>query len=41
MSARIVISEFMDAAAVARLEARYEVDYRPMLVDDPAALEAA
>ena len=31
----------MDAAAVARLEARYDVDYRPKLVDDPAALEAA
>ena len=41
MSARIVISEFMDAPAVARLAARYDVDYRPKLVDEPRALEAA
>jgi (S)-sulfolactate dehydrogenase len=39
--ARIVISEFMDAPAVETLRARFEVDYRPKLVDDPAALEAA
>ena len=38
---RIVISEFMDAPAVARLAARYDVDYRPKLVDEPRALEAA
>ena len=41
MSARIVISEFMDAPAVARLAERFDVDYRPRLVDDPIALEAA
>ena len=41
MSARIVISEFMDAPAVARLAARFEVDYRPQLVDDQRALQAA
>ena len=41
MSARIVISEFMDAPAVARLASRFEVDYRPKLVDDPGELEAA
>lgn len=38
MSARIVISEFMDAAAVARLEAAADVTYDPTLVDDPARL---
>jgi len=38
---RIVISEFMDAPAVARLEQRFEVDYRPQLVDDGPALTAA
>jgi (S)-sulfolactate dehydrogenase len=38
---RIVISEFMDAPAVARLAAQFEVDYRPTLVDDGAALAAA
>lgn len=38
---RIVISEFMDASAVARLAERFEVDYRPQLVDDAAALAAA
>jgi (S)-sulfolactate dehydrogenase len=41
VSSRIVISEFMDAVAVARLAARYDVDYRPKLVDEPRALEAA
>jgi len=41
MSARIVISEFMDAPAVARLAQRFDVDYRPKLVDDAPALEAA
>ena len=41
MSDRIVISEFMDAPAVKRLEERFDVDYRPKLVDDVAALEAA
>ena len=38
---RIVISEFMDAPAVACLEQRFEVDYRPQLVDDAGALAAA
>ncbi len=38
---RIVISEFMDAPAVATLSARFDVDYRPTLVDDARALEAA
>ena len=38
---RIVISEFMDAAAVARLRERFDVDYRPQLVDEPAALAQA
>ena len=41
MTSRIVISEFMDAPAVARLQQRFDVDYRPKLVDDPAGLEAA
>ena len=41
MAARIVVSEFMDAPAVEALKRRFEVDYRPKLVDDPAALEAA
>jgi len=41
MKARILICEFMDAPAVERLAARFDVDYRPKLVDDPAALEAA
>jgi len=41
VSARIVISEFMDAPAVARLAARFDVDYRPKLVDDERALEGA
>jgi (S)-sulfolactate dehydrogenase len=39
--ARILISEFMDAPAVDRLRARFDVDYRPKLVDDAAALAAA
>lgn len=34
----IVISEFMDDAAVARLKARFDTDYDPGLVDDPGAL---
>ncbi|HEX3097249.1 MAG TPA: hydroxyacid dehydrogenase [Usitatibacter sp.] len=38
---RIVISEFMDAPAVAALRGRFEVDYRPKLVDDAAALASA
>jgi (S)-sulfolactate dehydrogenase len=41
MSARIVISEFMDQPAVDRLAARFEVDYRPRLVSEAAALQAA
>jgi (S)-sulfolactate dehydrogenase len=41
MAARIVISEFMDAPAVEALRRRFDVDYRPKLVDDPGALEAA
>ncbi len=41
MAARIVISEFMDAPAVEALAKRFEVDYRPELVDDAAGLEAA
>jgi (S)-sulfolactate dehydrogenase len=41
MAARIVISEFMDAPAVETLRARFDVDYRPKLVDDAGALEAA
>src|SRR3954464_10706579 len=38
---RILISEFMDAPAVATLRARFDVDYRPKLVDDAAGLAAA
>jgi (S)-sulfolactate dehydrogenase len=38
---RIVISEFMDAPAVARLAERFEVDYRPELVDDAGSLASA
>ena len=34
--ARIVISEFMDERAVARLAARHDVLYDATLVDDPA-----
>lgn len=41
MSARILISEFMDQPAVDRLARRFDVQYRPKLVDDAAALEAA
>ena len=40
MSARILISEFMDGPAVDFLRQRFEVDYRPTLVDDGAALES-
>ena len=38
---RIVISEFMDPPAVQVLSQRFDVDYRPQLVDDAKALEAA
>jgi (S)-sulfolactate dehydrogenase len=41
MKKRIVISEFMDAPAVERLRSAFDVDYRPTLVDDGAALTAA
>ena len=41
MAARIVISEFMDQPAVDGLAAAFDVDYRPKLVDDPAALAKA
>ena len=41
MNARIVISEFMDAPAVERLKERFDVDYRPKLVDDAGALAQA
>lgn len=41
MKQRIAITEFMDEAAVRRLAARFDVDYRPELADDAAALEAA
>ena len=41
MPAHIVITEFMDAPAVEKLKARFDVDYRPKLADDPAALETA
>jgi (S)-sulfolactate dehydrogenase len=41
MRRRVVISEFMDQPAVDRLAGRHEVDYRPRLVDEPAALAAA
>jgi (S)-sulfolactate dehydrogenase len=37
----VVISEFMDAPAVEMLAARFDVDYRPKLVDDAVALAAA
>ena len=39
--ARIVISEFMDELAVARLAAAHEVLYEPKLVDDAARLAGA
>ncbi|MDF1608099.1 hydroxyacid dehydrogenase [Hoeflea sp. YIM 152468] len=38
--ADIVITEFMDEAAVARLAQLYETHYDPELVDDPAALHS-
>jgi (S)-sulfolactate dehydrogenase len=38
---RIVISETMDAPAVALLERDFEVDYRPALTDDVAGLSKA
>jgi (S)-sulfolactate dehydrogenase len=41
MKPRIVISEFMDAPAVEMLAASFDVDYRPKLVDDTPALQAA
>jgi (S)-sulfolactate dehydrogenase len=41
MRAKIVISEFMDAPAVEKLRSRFDLDYRPKLVDDLAALAAA
>ena len=41
MSKRVAITEFMDAAAVAKLAARFDVDYRPGLADDPDGLAAA
>ena len=41
MPVKIVISEFMDAPAVEALAGEFDVDYRPKLVDDAAALEAA
>ena len=41
MSRRILISEFMDGPAVDGLAARFDVDYRPLLVEDSGALEAA
>jgi (S)-sulfolactate dehydrogenase len=41
MRGRVVISEFMDAPAVASLAARHDVDYRPRLVDEASALAAA
>jgi (S)-sulfolactate dehydrogenase len=41
MRAKIVISEFMDAPAVEKLRARFDVDYRPKLVDDLATLAQA
>lgn len=34
----VLVCEFMDAPAVDRLRALHEVDYRPGLVDEPAAL---
>lgn len=38
---RIVISENMDAPAVATLAREFDVDYRPALVDDPESLSKA
>ena len=40
VSARVVISEFMDATAVRSLESRFATLYDPTLVDDRGALEA-
>lgn len=37
---RILITEFMDERAVARLAARADVNYQPALVDDPVRLQA-
>ena len=34
----IVINEFMDEAVVADMKQRFEVNYDPTLVDDPARL---
>ncbi|HEU0204135.1 MAG TPA: hydroxyacid dehydrogenase [Burkholderiaceae bacterium] len=39
MQSRIVITEFMDAAAVAKLAAAHDVLYQPTLVDDPRRLQ--
>ena len=39
--AHILISEFMDDPAVRSLQGRFEIDYRPKLVDDEDALRAA
>lgn len=39
LSVRVVISEFMDAAAVRSLESRFATVYDPGLVDDRSALE--
>jgi (S)-sulfolactate dehydrogenase len=41
LAARIVISEFMDQPAVDQLAAKFDVSYRPKLVDDAAGLAAA
>lgn len=38
---RVVICEFMDAAAVQQLHGEFDVLYAPELVDDPQALHAA
>lgn len=38
---KVVVSEFMDEGALAAFEGRAAVDYRPGLVEDRAALEAA
>jgi (S)-sulfolactate dehydrogenase len=41
MTHRILICEFMDASAVERLRARFDVTYDPTLVDDGPRLRAA
>jgi (S)-sulfolactate dehydrogenase len=41
MAARIVVCEFMDGPAVEALKRRFDVDYRPKLVDEPAELASA